>query len=60
MRLCDAIHIVENIDSNEINDIEKARAILTIGNAETLNSVTKKDLMKIIKWLFDRCFEVET
>ena len=59
MKLSEAIHIVNNIDSNEIDDIEKGRAILEIKDAETLNSVTKKDLMKVIKWLFDRCFEVE-
>lgn len=58
MRLCDAIHIVQNIDSDAFDDEQKGLAILRIKNAETLNSVTKKDMQKIINWLFDRCFEV--
>lgn len=58
MRLCDAIHIIDNIETDAFDDEQKALAILKIKDAETLNSVTKKDLLKIIKWLFDRCFEV--
>ena len=58
MRLCDAIYIVQNIDSDEFNDEQKGLAILKIKNAETLNAVTKKDMQKIINWLFGKCFEV--
>lgn len=37
MKLREAIHIVENIDSDAIDDVEKGLAILRIKNAETLS-----------------------
>ena len=52
------MHIINNIDSDGFDDEVKGLAILRIKNMETLNSVTKKDMQKIINWLFDRCFEV--
>lgn len=58
MRLCDAIYIIDNIDSDAFDDEQKGLAIMEVKNAETLNSVTKKDLLKVINWLFDKCFEV--
>lgn len=58
MRLCDAIAVVQNLESENLEDETKGLAILRILQAETLNSVTKNDMKKIISWLFGRCFEV--
>ena len=58
MRLCDAIAVVRNLDSENLTDETKGLAILQILEAETLNSVTKNDMKKIIGWLFGKCYEV--
>ena len=58
MKLCDAIAVVQNLESDKLTDETKGLAILRILTAETLNSVTKNDMKKIIVWLFNKCYEV--
>ena len=58
MKLCDAIAVVKNLESDELTDETKGLAILRILEAETLNSLTKSGMKMIIKWLFYKCYEV--
>lgn len=58
LKLCDAIVVVQNLQSEKLTDETKGLAILRILEANTLNSVTKNDMKNIIKWLFDKCYEV--
>lgn len=58
LKLCDAIVVVQNLQSEKLADETKGLAILRILEANTLNSVTKNDMKNIIKWLFDKCYEV--
>lgn len=58
MKLCDAIKVVKNLESEKLTDETKGLAILRILEAETLNSLTKSDMKKIIGWLFGKCYEV--
>ena len=50
--------IFENINSDEYSEIEKALAIYRIMYMETHNSVTKASMLKVIRWLWDRHFEL--
>lgn len=59
MSLARAIHICRYIKSDRFTDEEKGQAIYTLKNAETLNSVTKRELVGIIKYLFNKVFDVE-
>ena len=58
LKLCDAIVVVQNLQSEKLADETKGLAILRILEGNTLNSVTKNDMKNIIKWLFDKCYEV--
>lgn len=60
MKLGDAIVIAKNINKEMENcdTLTKGEAIYEILQAETLNSVTKNELIQIIQWLWDMCFEV--
>lgn len=58
MKLCDAIAVVKNLESDKLTDETKGLAILRTIEAETLNSLTKSDMKMIIKWLFYKCYEV--
>ena len=53
-----AIAIMEQIDSDRYSDEEKALAIYKILSMETINGVTKETLRKGLKWLWNRCFEI--
>lgn len=61
MKYSEAITWIKNLDApdSETNVNEKAIAIETILNMPIINSVSKDDLKKCIKWLWDRCFEWE-
>lgn len=58
MKLCDAIAVVKNLESDKLTDETKGLAIPRTIEAETLNSLTKSDMKMIIKWLFYKCYEV--
>ena len=52
-----AIDIIENIE--EHTDEEISYAIYRILNMTTIMAVNKDNLLKIIRYLFDKCYEVE-
>lgn len=47
-----------NLDREDLSDEEKALAIYTVMNMETHNSVRKSDMLKAIKWLWHRQYEI--
>ena len=54
-----AIAICDNIDQCELPDDMKGIAIWKMMNMETHNGVTKKTLLKVIRYLHELCFDVE-
>lgn len=52
-----AMAIVKQIDSDKYTDEEKAEAIYVVMNMPTHMSITKDEMIKAIKWLWNRCFE---
>ena len=62
MSYMEAIFICENIDKQdlEIDDEQRIIAIEKILSMATINAVKKDTLLKVIRWFFDNCVEVET
>lgn len=58
MNIGTAIAIFENLESEKYSDEEKALAIYTVMNRETHNSVKKDYMLKAIKWLWRRQYEI--
>ena len=54
-----ALAIFENIENASESIEEKGAAILIVMNMETHNSVTKASMLKVIRWLWDRTFEIK-
>ena len=52
-----AIDVIENIE--EHTDEEISYAIYRILNMPTIMAVNKDNLLKIIRYLFNKCYEVE-
>ena len=52
-----AYAIFSNINTVECTDEEKGEAIEIVANMETHNGVTKGDMLEVIKYLWDLCFE---
>lgn len=50
--------VFENINSDEHSETEKALAIYRVMHMETHNSVTKASMLEVIRWLWDRQFEL--
>ena len=61
MKYSEAIMWVKTLNSPDPDaDVEqKAEAIHTIMSMETINAVTKADLLQIVKWLWNMIFEWE-
>jgi len=59
MNIGKACAICNDINHCGLSDDEKGLAIYTMMNMETHNSITKKTLLDIIKYLFQLCFDVE-
>lgn len=57
MNLRTAYAIFKNINSDQFTDEEKGEAIEKVANMETHNGVTKDDMLGVIKYLWDLCFE---
>ena len=53
-----AMDVFENINSDEYSDILKAMAIYRVMHMETHNAVTKASMLEVIRWLWDRQFEL--
>ena len=54
-----ALAIFDNIENASESIEEKGAAILIVMNMETHNSVTKASMLKVIRWLWDRTFEIK-
>lgn len=52
-----AIDVIENIEKH--TDEEISYAIYRILNMTTIMAVNKDNLLKIIRYLFNKCYEVE-
>lgn len=57
MTFRDAFFIFRKIDDPDLADELKGAAIKKILSLETHNGVTKADMLKVIRYLFDLCFE---
>lgn len=55
-----AMAICRNIDSPEWTDLEKRTAIHTMAGMETHNSVTKSDMLAIIRYMWGFAFEANS
>lgn len=60
MQLGLAIAIFKDIENLKWTDDERAMAIFKVLNMETHNSIFKADLLKVLKWLFEQHFQVES
>lgn len=52
-----ALAIVKNINKAECSDVEKAHAIYLVMNMPTHMSITKDELIEVIKWLWHYSWE---
>ncbi len=53
-----ALAIFFNLDREDLSDEEKALAIYTVMNMATHNSINKDYMLKAIKWLWHRQYEI--
>ena len=60
MCIGEARRIFDNIDSQQYTDEQKGEAILRVLKMETHNSVKKESLLKVIRYMFDLCYEVQS
>lgn len=58
MRLGMSVAIFGNINSNDYSDEEKALAIYEVLNMPTHMSIRKDNMLSVIKWLWDRNYEM--
>ena len=59
MNIGEARRIFDNIDSQQYTDEQKGEAILRVLKMETHNSVTKESAFKVIRHMFELCYEVQ-
>ncbi len=57
MKYGTAINIIENLDKH--TDDEIVLAIYTILNMPTIMAVKKDSLLNVVRYLFDKCYEVK-
>ena len=53
-----AMAIFEDINNSEHSECDKALAIYRVMHMETHNAVTKASMLEVIRWLWDRQFEL--
>lgn len=58
MNIGKAIAIFKDINNSEYSEFDKALAIYMVMDMETHNSVTKASMLEVIKWLWDRHYEI--
>lgn len=58
MNIGKARAIFEDINNTEYSEAEKGLAIYMVSYMETHNSVTKASMLEVIKWLWDRHYEI--
>ena len=54
-----AVAIFTNINSNDFTDDEKAIAIHQVVNMATHNAIKKDDMLAVIKFLWDKLYEIQ-
>ena len=60
MKLSEAAAIFDNIENPALSDEAKGYAIYVVLNKTvTHNSITKKAMLAVIRWLFNKVFEIE-
>ncbi len=59
MNIGKACAIFKNINANNISDDDKALAIYTVMNMPTHNGITKADFLEVVKWLWNKDYEME-
>ena len=59
MTLGRALAIFESIEEADESTEGKALAIYKVLNMETHNGVTKRSMLKVIAWLWDKLFELK-
>ena len=52
-----AINIIENLEKHTAEEI--GLAIYTILNMKSIMAVKKDSLLNVVRYLFDKCYEVE-
>ena len=50
--------VFENIYSDKYSDVLKAAAIYKVMHMDTHDAVTKASMLEVIRWLWDRQFEL--
>ena len=58
MNIGKALAIIRHLDDERWDLQEKGQAIWNVMNMDTMNSITKAELLNIIKWLWNLIFEV--
>lgn len=58
MKIGEACRIFCNIEAAENPDEEKGMAIYKVCQMETHNSITKAQMLNVIRWLLRLCFEL--
>lgn len=53
-KLGDAIAVFKTIENEKWSDNERIEAIFVVSDMPTLNSITKYELQKALKWICDR------
>ena len=53
-KLGDAIAVFKTIEDERWSDEERINAIFEVAEMPTLNSITKYELQKALKWVLDR------
>ena len=59
LMICDKIDL-DSIGGREIDTDTKLDAIQKILSMETINAVKKETLVKVIRWFWNNCVEVES
>jgi len=54
MNFTKAFAVFMQIDSNEFTEDEKYEAIQQVLDAATINSITKKQVLNVVSWLFNK------
>lgn len=59
MSVSKAMIIFTNINSNAFTDEQKAIAIHQVVNMATHNAIKKDDMLEVIRFLWDKLYEIE-
>lgn len=57
MTIATAFALFRDIQNPGFSDLEKGRAIQVVMDAATHNSITKNDMLQVIRWLWNMVFE---